>query len=293
VDTLLYGVHVSLFIYFSRFTRDQYSSLSHIMEENGPYISHDQPEGPRFPWLSFLARLFFHLFRHITRILNNILLNYNNHNPNPTTDNQLLAELWHKPDNSEVVFVAISVYAAMQENQKIREVGISTWCLANDSKINSYHWRVNDESPSEGTSTLSDHAGFQYGTSEDICPLEVKPKLEQLFYSLKRHFSTICVILHDSERSIRLLESVWVLPSQTLLIDTQRVWTTQRGGSGRISLYSALREAPILSRYKHLVGNPGNDSRFILCLLQALGESASMYHEITGNTTNFELVSRE
>ncbi|KAI4863588.1 hypothetical protein F4820DRAFT_426508 [Hypoxylon rubiginosum] len=191
----------------------------------------------------------------------------------PTFDfidqNKQLATLLNRSEQSTVIFVAIEAHFLDQAGVKTVEIGLSTWCPDIISSVECHHWIIQHDISLENGYNSSI---FQYGTTQVVTESQIKSILSRYFESLESHFTTISVVGYNIHSTLEILEKHWRVPDSTIVLDTQNIWQSLHGRTCSVPLEQALETTHGVKFSRHLLNNAGNDSRYIIDLLLALGE---------------------
>ncbi|KAI0005783.1 hypothetical protein F4779DRAFT_33018 [Xylariaceae sp. FL0662B] len=199
-------------------------------------------------------------------------------------ENTQFMELWNSPNRSGIVFAALDVHVWDRDHSKVTEIGLSTWCPDDDyNQIYCSHCKVEDHSNLVNRFVANDPDIFIFGNTRVVDASSIGPTLDEEFRAMARHFHRIILIGYGINSTIRLLRDHWAVPNTVLILDIQKLWQFQHRKLHQVTLEDALKTTPGVTYKKHLLNNAGNDTRYMLHLLQAFGTAAQKSRHQTGD----------
>ncbi|KAI1133955.1 hypothetical protein F5Y05DRAFT_406882 [Hypoxylon sp. FL0543] len=188
-------------------------------------------------------------------------------------DNRRLESISQESCERSVVFISIVVCAWDVDRTKLTDIGVSFW-NPNDIDCNMYsrHWRIKENVSLENRGVPNEPDTFTFGGTNLICETEIGLLLDEFILSLNTQFEKVVVVGYATQSTLDLLREHWKPSGSVTILDTQKIWQVQHGQPGEVTLEEALATTPGLVFDKYLLRNAGNDSCFILRLLQVQGK---------------------
>ncbi|KAI1078646.1 hypothetical protein F5B20DRAFT_582002 [Whalleya microplaca] len=192
-------------------------------------------------------------------------------------ENAQLAAFWKDSSNPSMIFAALDVHAWDGNREKIMEIGLSTWTPVKAHKTQCFHWKIEGNVELQNRYLAHDADIFLFGASEVIAEPDIEPILSSVFESLAMRFKHVVIVGHGIDSTLELLKRYWNAPMSMTVLDTQKIWQFQHQELNQVSFEKALRTTPGANYNKYVLQNAGNDARYTINLLRALGEVAQHF----------------
>lgn len=197
--------------------------------------------------------------------------------PEPTwqelsEQNKEMLRLWQTSNECSTVVIAIQVHTLERDKNRITEIGLSAWRITNNSEIQSFSWRVKENTESKYKRSTEAINQFAFGESHSISEKNIGLILDGELRWWITHHERICVVGHGVSSALEVLNRHWRLPEHSLVLDTQAIWQYQNRETDGVSLEECLGKMPHIGFNPLLLGNAGNESKCIAYLFAALGQ---------------------
>lgn len=210
-------------------------------------------------------------------------------------ENKKLRDLWKivKSENEDVDedevakigFITLHIISQKDQETKIDQIGMSKWRSDGWTGMVSVHCQVehdcqveHETAESESTYPRLIAGDFLTGDTEVITESDVGPWLDATFRSFQMNQDITCLVGHDIRRILHLVQPLWRVPSDIIILDTRAIWEFQAGLKRHPSFEQTLQWITDYRLNRPSINNAGNSARFILDLLQDLGRRSEKNH---------------
>lgn len=193
---------------------------------------------------------------------------------NPTwqqlfNENEQLLEFWETCKDYSTIVITIQVYILEQDESKITEIGVSVSSLEDVLSIHSFNWPVKENFGSGHDGVMEPTHIFSFGPTRPVSEDSISSLLSTIFGRWTAPYERACIVVHGMGHVLGFLNRYWKLPEDLPVFDTRRLSQFQhQGADGRLE--DCLRELPSAELHDVLLGNAGNDSRYIMHLFRHL-----------------------
>ncbi|KAI0835245.1 hypothetical protein F5Y06DRAFT_306384 [Hypoxylon sp. FL0890] len=195
-------------------------------------------------------------------------------------DNKRLEGICQEICEHTTVFISICVHTWDGDQTKLTDIGMSFWIPRTvESNTYSRHWRIRENASLKSQSTPNEPDTFTFGNTDLICETEIAPLLDEFLMSMITRFEKVVIVGHGIRSTMYSLRKHWKPPGSVAVLDTQKIWQVQHQRLEKVSLEEALNTTLGVSFDTYLLHNAGNDSCFILQLLQTQGRFG---HRLSG-----------
>ncbi|KAI1822610.1 hypothetical protein F4861DRAFT_379454 [Xylaria intraflava] len=184
---------------------------------------------------------------------------------------QFLA-LCKMPDKSNLIFVSLALHSSTQKVSGIAGIGLCTWSPSRSTlRMRPRFWSITDTVHSG----QARRQGSLFQDYSEISESEIKLALDDALGPMIARYQTIVLVGHHIGSTLVALNRFWLPPSQSILIlDTCLIWQYHFESSAQVSLQTALLATPGISYDPHQFDVEGNEARYTIDLLKALGKLA-------------------